>query len=63
MWVLIQTNKDKTRTKYLVSKSYDAIIDYIHNFSRIKKYSDYKFVSGEEIYFDIRLGDVIRDGK
>lgn len=63
MWVLIQTNKDKSRTKYLVSKSYDAIIDYIHNFSRIKKYSDYKFVSSDEIYFDIRLGDEIRDGK
>lgn len=37
MWVLVQTNKDKTKEKYLVSDSYDAIISYIHTFSKIKK--------------------------
>lgn len=63
MWVLIQTNEDKSKYKYLVSESYDAIINYIHKFSFIKKYSDYKYVSSNKIYFDIRLGDVIRDGK
>ena len=63
MWVLIQSNEDKSRIKYLVSKSYDAIIKYIHTFSRIKKYSDYKYVSSDKLYFDIRLGDEIKDGK
>lgn len=61
MWVLIQTNKEKTRYKYLVSKNYDSLVNYIHRFSNIKKYSDYKwFANGGEICFDIMLGEVIR---
>lgn len=59
MWVLVQTNKDKSKEKYLVSDSYDAIISYIHTFSKIKKYSDYYYVSGEDIFFNIRLGEKI----
>lgn len=61
MYVLIQSNEDKSRVKYLCSRSYDAIINYIHTFSRIKKYSDYKFTSSDRIYFDIRLGDEIKE--
>lgn len=61
MFILIQTNEDKTRTKYLCSHSYDAIINYIHTFSRIKKYSDYKYTSSDKIYFDIRLGEEIKE--
>ena len=59
MWVLIQTNKDKTREKYIVSKNYDDIITYIYSFSKIKKYSDYLYVQSDELYFYIRLADVI----
>lgn len=61
MFILIQTNEDKSRTKYLCSHSYDAIINYIHTFSRIKKYSDYKYTSSDKIYFDIRLGEEIKE--
>lgn len=61
MFILIQTNEDKSRTKYLCSYSYDAIINYIHTFSRIKKYSDYKYTSSDKIYFDIRLGEEIKE--
>jgi hypothetical protein len=40
---------------------YDAIIKYIHTFSKVKKYSDYKWVVMDgEINFDIMLGDVIK---
>lgn len=60
MWILIQTNGDKSKVKYLTSNSYDAIIKYIHTFSKIKKYSDYKFVSSDNLYFDIRLGELLR---
>ena len=61
MFILIQTNEDKSRTKYLCSHSYDAIINYIHTFSKIKKYSDYKYISSDKIYFDIRLGEEIKE--
>lgn len=61
MFILIQTNEDKSRTKYLCSHSYDAIINYIHTFSKIKKYSDYKYTSSDKIYFDIRLGEEIKE--
>ena len=37
MWVLVQSNRNKTRVKYLVSMEYDAIIKYIHTFSKVKK--------------------------
>ncbi len=61
MWVLVQSNRNKTRVKYLVSMEYDAIIKYIHTFSKVKKYSDYKWVVMDgEINFDIMLGDVIK---
>lgn len=59
MWILIQTNKDNTKHKYIASHDYDAIINYIYSFSKIKKYSDYKFVSGTDLIFDIRLGEEI----
>ena len=59
MWVLIQTNKDKSREKYIVTKNYDDIITYIHGFTKIKKYSDYFYVSGEELFFNIRLAEYI----
>lgn len=61
MWILVQTNEDKSRIRYLCSKSYDAIINYIHTFSKIKKYSDYKYTSSDKIYFDIRLGEEIKE--
>ena len=57
MWILIQTNKANTRFKYIASRDYDAIIKYIYSFSKIKKYSDYKYVSRDELYFEIRLGE------
>lgn len=59
MWVLVQTNSDKTRFKYLVSDDYNALIDYIYSFSKVKKYGDYKFTSGDDLCFDIRLGERI----
>jgi hypothetical protein len=61
VWILVQSNEDKSRIKYLCSYSYDAIINYIHSFSRIKKYSDYKYTSSDRIYFDIRLGEEIKE--
>lgn len=61
MWILVQTNEDKSRIRYLCSHSYDAIINYIHTFSKIKKYSDYKYTSSDKIYFDIRLGEEIKE--
>lgn len=64
MWILVQTNKDKTRYKYLASHDYDALIEYIHRFSNIKKYSDYKWVvNGGEVNFDIMLGEEIRNDR
>ena len=59
MWVLIQTNEEKTRFKYIVSKDYNKLIKYIYSFSKIKRYGDYKFTSGDGLLFDIRLGEVI----
>ena len=64
MWILIQSNKDKTRVKYLASRDYDVIIDYIHRFSNVKKYSDYLWkVQGGEINFDIMLGEELNNEK
>lgn len=60
MWILIQTNKDKTRFKYLCSKSYSDIITYINTFSKVKKYSDYYFTSSDELFFEIRLGEELK---
>ena len=64
MWIVRQSNKDNSRVKYLASQDYDVIIDYIHRFSNVKKYSDYLWkVQGGEINFEILLGEVLTDEK
>lgn len=57
MWILIQRNKANTKFKYLSSNDYNAIISYINSFSDVKKYNDYLFITGDDIYFEIRLGE------
>ena len=57
MWILIQRNKANTKFKYLSSNDYNAIISYINRFSDVKKYDDYLFITGDDIYFEIRLGE------
>lgn len=59
MWILVQRNEKKTRFKYLASHDYNAIISYINRFSNVKKYNDYLFVSRDNIYFEIKLGEEI----
>lgn len=57
MWILIQHNNQNTRFKYLASHDYNAIISYINKFSDVKKYNDYLFISRDDIYFEIKLGE------
>lgn len=57
MWILIQRNKANTKFKYLSSNDYNAIISYINRFSDVKKYNDYLFITRDDIYFEIRLGE------
>ena len=57
MWILEQTNKEKTRFKYLASDDYNVIISYINRFSGVKKYNDYYFISRDDVYFKIYLGE------
>lgn len=58
MWILIQHNEQNTRFKYLASTDYNAIISYINNFTGVKKYSDYLFISNiNKIVFEIKLGE------
>lgn len=57
MWILIQRNKNKSKFKYVASHDYNAIISYINRFSDVKKYNDYLFISRDEIYFEIKLGE------
>lgn len=60
MWVLVQTNIDKTKIKYLCSYEYDNIIKYIHSYPNVRKLGDYKwFAMDGMIEFNIMLGDVI----
>ena len=57
MWILIQRNKANTKFKYLSSNDYNAIISYINRFSDVKKYNDYLFITRDDIYFEIKLGE------
>ena len=57
MWILIQHNEENTKFKYLSSNDYNAIISYINRFSDVKKYNDYLFITRDDIYFEIRLGE------
>ena len=57
MWILIQRNKANTKFKYLSSNDYNVIISYINRFSDVKKYNDYLFITRDDIYFEIRLGE------
>lgn len=63
MWVLIQHNKNFSRVKYLTSYDYNVIISYINTFSGIKKYNDYLFISKDDIYFEIKLGEELKNEK
>ncbi len=56
MWVLYQTSKDLRKKKFVVSDDYNKLIDYIKEFSHIKKYGENHFESNNgEILFDIYL--------
>lgn len=57
MWILIQHNKLNTKVKYMASHDYNVIISYINRFSDVKKYSDYLFISKDDMYFEIKLGE------
>lgn len=59
MWVLYQHNKDNSKFKYIVSRDYNVIISYINEFNDVKKYNDYLFISKDDIYFEIKLGDIL----
>ena len=57
MFVLIQ-NDLEGHEKYIMSKSYNDLIDYINTFENVKKLNDYNFMSNQ-LFFMIKLGEVI----
>lgn len=53
MWLLIQSNKE-CKEKYIISKSFERILDYIKSFGDLIEVDKYKYIHNE-IEFKIVL--------